>query len=155
MPAFIPVLMFAVLIGLSMDYEVFLVSRMRESCCGRTATGTGRSWTAPRGYGPGYQGGCSDHGRRVCRLHPEPGVVLKIISVGMAAAIAIDATVVRLLLVWGHAPARPGEPVAAQFRRPAAAPAAGSRAGQSNSSRDGDRYRGPGQRPPEPAGATA
>src|SRR5262249_36252104 len=31
MPAFIPVLMFAVLFGLSMDYEVFLVSRMRES----------------------------------------------------------------------------------------------------------------------------
>jgi putative drug exporter of the RND superfamily len=30
LPAFVPVLMFAVLFGLSMDYEVFLVSRMRE-----------------------------------------------------------------------------------------------------------------------------
>jgi len=31
LPAFVPVLMFAVLFGLSMDYEVFLVSRMREA----------------------------------------------------------------------------------------------------------------------------
>jgi len=31
LPAFVPVLMFAVLFGLSMDYEVFLVSRMRET----------------------------------------------------------------------------------------------------------------------------
>ncbi len=30
LPAFIPVLMFAVLFGLSMDYEVFLVTRIRE-----------------------------------------------------------------------------------------------------------------------------
>src|SRR4029079_4500214 len=31
LPAFVPVLMFAVLFGLSMDYEVFLISRMREA----------------------------------------------------------------------------------------------------------------------------
>src|SRR5439155_15662906 len=31
LPAFVPVLMFAVLFGLSMDYEVFLVSKMRQT----------------------------------------------------------------------------------------------------------------------------
>jgi hypothetical protein len=31
LPAFVPVLMFAVLFGLSKDYEVLLVSRIRES----------------------------------------------------------------------------------------------------------------------------
>ena len=30
-PPFIPVIMFAVLFGLSMDYEVFLLSRVREA----------------------------------------------------------------------------------------------------------------------------
>src|SRR3712207_3856899 len=55
LPAFIPVLMFAILFGLSMDYEVFLISRMREAWT-RTAdnhraivvglAGTGRVITA-------------------------------------------------------------------------------------------------------------
>src|SRR5690606_33323040 len=31
MPSFVPVTVFAVLFGLSMDYEVFLISRMREA----------------------------------------------------------------------------------------------------------------------------
>ena len=31
-PPFIPVMMFAILFGLSMDYEVFLLSRVREEC---------------------------------------------------------------------------------------------------------------------------
>ena len=30
MPPFLPVIMFAILFGLSMDYEVFLLSRVRE-----------------------------------------------------------------------------------------------------------------------------
>ena len=41
LPAFVPVLMFAVLFGLSMDYEVFLVSRMREAWLRTAATISG------------------------------------------------------------------------------------------------------------------
>jgi putative drug exporter of the RND superfamily len=99
MPAFIPVLMFAVLFGLSMDYEVFLVSRMRES------------WVRTNGHGAGaVVDGLAGTGRVItaaaaimvavfAAFVPSPEVVLKVIGVGMAAAIAIDATVVRMLLV--------------------------------------------------------
>jgi putative drug exporter of the RND superfamily len=99
MPAFIPVLMFAVLFGLSMDYEVFLVSRMRES------------WLRTNGHGArAVVDGLAGTGRVVTAAAaimvavflafvPSPEVVLKVIGVGMAAAIAIDATVVRMLLV--------------------------------------------------------
>jgi putative drug exporter of the RND superfamily len=99
MPAFIPVLMFAVLFGLSMDYEVFLVSRMRES------------WLRTNGHGArAVVDGLAGTGRVItaaaaimvavfAAFVPSPEVVLKVIGVGMAAAIAIDATVVRMLLV--------------------------------------------------------
>jgi len=98
LPPFIPVLMFAVLFGLSMDYEVFLVSRMRESWIrtgdnGRSVTeglaGTGRVITAAAAIMIAV----------FVAFVPSPDVILKVIGVGMAAAILLDATVVRLLLV--------------------------------------------------------
>ena len=52
LPAFVPVLMFAVLFGLSMDYEVFLVSRMREGWLRTARQRAGhprRAWPAPAG----------------------------------------------------------------------------------------------------------
>jgi len=98
LPAFVPVLMFAVLFGLSMDYEVFLVSRMREAWM-RTAdneravleglASTGRVITAAAAIMVAV----------FAAFVPSPDVVLKVIGVGMASAILIDATVVRLLLV--------------------------------------------------------
>ncbi len=98
LPAFVPVLMFAVLFGLSMDYEVFLVSRMREG------------WLRTRDNEQAILGGLAGTGRVItaaaaimvavfAAFIPSPDVVLKVIGVGMAAAILIDATVVRLLLV--------------------------------------------------------
>jgi RND superfamily putative drug exporter len=98
LPAFVPVLMFAVLFGLSMDYEVFLVSRMREG------------WLRTRDNEMAILGGLAGTGRVItaaaaimvavfAAFVPSPDVVLKVIGVGMAAAIFIDATVVRLLLV--------------------------------------------------------
>jgi RND superfamily putative drug exporter len=98
LPAFVPVLMFAVLFGLSMDYEVFLVSRMREV------------WLRTRDNEQAILGGLAGTGRVItaaaaimvavfAAFVPSPDVVLKVIGVGMAAAIFIDATVVRLLLV--------------------------------------------------------
>jgi RND superfamily putative drug exporter len=105
MPAFIPVLMFAVLFGLSMDYEVFLVSRMRESWLRSNGLG------AQNGHGAqAVVDGLAGTGRVItaaaaimvavfAAFVPSPEVFLKVIGVGMAAAIAIDATVVRMLLV--------------------------------------------------------
>ena len=98
LPAFVPVLMFAVLFGLSMDYEVFLVSRMREAWL-RTGNnhraileglaGTGRVITAAAAIMVAV----------FAAFIPSPDIVLKVIGVGMASAIFIDATVVRMLLV--------------------------------------------------------
>jgi RND superfamily putative drug exporter len=98
LPAFVPVLMFAVLFGLSMDYEVFLVSRMREV------------WTRTSDNGRAVTEGLAGTARVItaaaaimiavfAAFVPSPDLVLKVIGVGMAAAILLDATVVRLLLV--------------------------------------------------------
>jgi RND superfamily putative drug exporter len=98
LPAFVPVLMFAVLFGLSMDYEVFLVSRMREAWIRKGdnsaavtegLAGTGRVITAAAAIMIAV----------FVAFVPSPDVVLKVIGVGMAAAIFLDATIVRLLLV--------------------------------------------------------
>jgi RND superfamily putative drug exporter len=98
LPAFVPVLMFAVLFGLSMDYEVFLVSRMREAWL-RThdnhrailegLAGTGRVITAAAAIMVAV----------FAAFIPSPDIVLKVIGIGMASAIFIDATIVRMLLV--------------------------------------------------------
>jgi RND superfamily putative drug exporter len=98
LPAFVPVLMFAVLFGLSMDYEVFLVSRMREA------------WLRTGDNGLAIVEGLAGTGRVItaaaaimvavfAAFVPSPDLVLKVIGVGMASAILIDATVVRMLLV--------------------------------------------------------
>jgi putative drug exporter of the RND superfamily len=98
LPAFVPVLMFAVLFGLSMDYEVFLVSRMREA------------WLRTNDNGRAIVEGLAGTGRVItaaaaimvavfAAFVPSPDPVLKVIGVGMASAIFIDATVVRMLLV--------------------------------------------------------
>jgi putative drug exporter of the RND superfamily len=97
-PPFIPIMMFAILFGLSMDYEVFLLSRVREAFdAGRDTAGavaeglsrTARVITAAAAIMVAVFGAfvLSDQ------------VFLKLIGVGMAAAIAIDATIVRMVLV--------------------------------------------------------
>jgi RND superfamily putative drug exporter len=98
LPAFIPVLMFAVLFGLSMDYEVFLVSRMRET------------WVRTGDNAQAIVSGLASTARVITAAAaimiavflafvPSPEIFLKLIGVGMAAAILIDATVIRMLLV--------------------------------------------------------
>jgi putative drug exporter of the RND superfamily len=95
---FIPVMMFAILFGLSMDYEVFLLSRVREEYVklGDTSKAvteglarTARVITAAAAI------------MVVVFLafvvSPEP--FLRLLGVGMATAILVDATVVRMVLV--------------------------------------------------------
>ncbi|GIJ49086.1 membrane protein [Virgisporangium aliadipatigenens] len=98
LPAFVPVLMFAILFGLSMDYEVFLVSRMREAWL-RTGDNSRAVTEGLAGTGRVITAAAAIMIAVFAAFVPSPDVVLKVIGVGMAAAILIDATVVRLLLV--------------------------------------------------------
>ena len=98
MASFVPVIMFALLFGLSMDYEVFLISRVRES------------WVRTQDNGRALVSGLASTGRVItaaaaimivvfASLIPSDQIFVKVSGVGMAAAILIDATVVRMLLV--------------------------------------------------------
>ena len=90
--------MFAVLFGLSMDYEVFLLSRVREAFAASGDTGaavteglsrTARVITAAAAIMVAVFGAFA--------LSDE--VFLKLIGAGLATAILVDATIVRLVLV--------------------------------------------------------
>ncbi|PSL05881.1 RND superfamily putative drug exporter [Haloactinopolyspora alba] len=98
MPAFVPVTMFAILFGLSMDYEVFLISRMRESWV-RTGDNSRAIVDGLAGTGRVITAAAAIMVAVFAALVPSPDVVLKAMGVGMAAAILIDATIVRMLLV--------------------------------------------------------
>jgi uncharacterized membrane protein YdfJ with MMPL/SSD domain len=93
-----PILMLAIIFGLSMDYEVFLISRIREEW-DRTGDNTtsvanglqrsGRIITSAALLLAVVIGGFATSGI----------VIMKMIGVGMLVAVLIDATVVRALLV--------------------------------------------------------
>ncbi len=96
--SFFPTLFFAVLFGLSMDYEVFLVSRIREAY---DATGDNAEAVA-RGLAATSRVITSGALIMICVFlgfvtNPDPST--KMIGIGLAAAIAIDATLVRMILV--------------------------------------------------------
>jgi putative drug exporter of the RND superfamily len=97
-PPFVPVMMFAILFGLSMDYEVFLLSRVREEYLR-----TGRTSDA-------VADGLAKTARVITAAAAIMVVVflafvsstepfLKLMGVGMATAILVDATIVRMVLV--------------------------------------------------------
>ncbi len=96
--SFIPLFMFAILFGLSMDYEVFLLSRVREEylrtgdndeAVVRGLAGTARTITSAALIMVAVFGGFA--------LGQDP--LAKMMGIGLATAIAVDATVVRLILV--------------------------------------------------------
>ncbi|MFR9795058.1 MMPL family transporter [Streptomyces sp. MS06] len=96
--SYVPMMMFAIVFGLSMDYEVFLLSRIREgwlrSGDNRLAVASGMAATA-----------------RVISCAAlimtsvflafllSTNVVVKMLALGLGVSVVIDATVVRLLLV--------------------------------------------------------
>ncbi|MGH7666160.1 MAG: MMPL family transporter [Candidatus Dormibacteria bacterium] len=93
-----PVLMFAVLFGLSMDYEVFLLSRIRERYL---ETGDNRDAVA---HGLTVTGGVITSAALIMITvfsSFAAGDVLEIqtLGVGMAVAVAVDATLVRGIVV--------------------------------------------------------
>ena len=94
----IPVILFSIVFGMSMDYEVFLISRIQEEYkrAGDNQTGvamglekTGRLITGAAAI--------------MCAVFLAFGmadvVIIKAIGIGLAIAIAIDATLVRMLIV--------------------------------------------------------
>ena len=96
--SWIPLMIFAFLYGLSMDYEVFLLTRMREAYdeTGDTkraiALGLGRT-------GKLVTSAALVLGFSFFVLSTSPGTDIKQFGIGLAAGIIFDATVIRALLV--------------------------------------------------------
>jgi RND superfamily putative drug exporter len=95
---FLPVMMFAILFGLSMDYEVFLVSRIREEYLKdgdtRRAVADGLAKTARV-----ITAAAAVMVVVFLAFVTAPDVFLKLFGIGLASAIFFDATVVRMVLV--------------------------------------------------------
>jgi RND superfamily putative drug exporter len=96
--AFVPVMMFAILFGLSMDYEVFLLSRIREDF-----DRTGDSHTS-------VVNGLASTARVITSAAlimisvflafvTNPSPTVKMLGLGMAVAVLVDASIVRMMLV--------------------------------------------------------
>jgi RND superfamily putative drug exporter len=93
-----PIMIFAFLFGLSMDYEVFMLTRMREAY-----DETGSTSKAIE-LGLARTGKLVTSGALVLMcaflvLSTGPGFLIKELAIGLAAGIIFDATVVRALLV--------------------------------------------------------
>ncbi len=95
---FMPVMMFAILFGLSMDYEVFLISRIREEYLRhgdtRRAVADGLAKTARV-----ITAAAAIMVVVFLAFVTAPDVFLKLFGIGLATAIFLDATVVRMVLV--------------------------------------------------------
>ncbi len=95
---FMPVMMFAILFGLSMDYEVFLISRIREEYLkdGNTsrAVADGLAKTARV-----ITAAAAIMVVVFLAFVTSPEVFLKLFGIGLASAVFLDATVVRMVLV--------------------------------------------------------
>jgi RND superfamily putative drug exporter len=96
--SYVPMMMFAIVFGLSLDYEVFLLSRVKEV------------WDVTGDHPQAVARGLASTARVItcaalimasvfAAFVTSSSVVIKMIALGLACSIVIDATVVRLLLV--------------------------------------------------------
>jgi RND superfamily putative drug exporter len=96
--AFVPMMMFAILFGLSMDYEVFLLSRIRED------------YQRTHDNLDSVVNGLASTARVITSAAlimisvflafvPNPDPTVKMFGLGLAVAVLVDATIVRLVLV--------------------------------------------------------
>jgi RND superfamily putative drug exporter len=95
---FVPLMVFAFLFGLSMDYEVFILSRIKE------AHDAGKSTDEAVVDGLAHTGRLVTSAAIIlflafAALAAGPDVQIKVFATGMAVGILLDATVVRALLV--------------------------------------------------------
>jgi RND superfamily putative drug exporter len=97
-PSFVPMMMFAIVFGLSMDYEVFLLSRVREE------------YSRTRDNASAVADGLAATARVITAAALimitvflafvlGEDKVAKVIGLGLATAIFVDATLVRMVLV--------------------------------------------------------
>jgi RND superfamily putative drug exporter len=96
--AWVPLMIFAFLYGLSMDYEVFMLSRMREAY---DESGDTRQAVE---LGLARSGKLVTSGALILMfaflvLSTSPGYEVKPLAIGVGAGIILDATVIRALLV--------------------------------------------------------
>jgi RND superfamily putative drug exporter len=98
MAGYVPVIMFALLFGLSMDYEVFLISRMSETWL-RTRDNSRAILTGLAGTGRVITAAATIMIVVFAALMALDDVTMKSFGVGMTTAILVDATIVRMLLV--------------------------------------------------------
>jgi RND superfamily putative drug exporter len=97
-PAFVPMLMFAIVFGLSMDYEVFLLYRVHEAYL---KTGDSHRSVA---IGIGGTARVITTAAAVmivvfASFVADPDPTIKMLAVGMAVSVLIDASIVRMILV--------------------------------------------------------
>ncbi|MFE2937807.1 MMPL family transporter [Streptomyces sp. NPDC059255] len=96
--SYVPMMMFAIVFGLSMDYEVFLLSRVHEA------------WRRTHRSGDSVAHGLEITARVItcaalimvsvfAAFILSDNIVVKMIGLGLAVSVLIDATIVRLLLV--------------------------------------------------------
>ena len=96
--SYVPVIMFAIVFGLSMDYEVFLLSRIKEA------------WGQTGDNGLAVARGLAATARVITcaalimasvflAFVLSSNVVVKMLAVGLSASVLVDATIVRLILV--------------------------------------------------------
>ncbi|MFB4312029.1 MMPL family transporter [Actinomadura sp. GTD37] len=96
--SFIPLFMFALIFGLSMDYEVFLLSRIKEEY---ERTGDPHESVV---VGIGATARLITSAALImifvfASFVPQPDPTIKMMALGLAVAVAMDATIVRLVLV--------------------------------------------------------
>jgi RND superfamily putative drug exporter len=95
---FLPVMVFAILFGLSMDYQVFLVSRMQEE------------WEGKHDNAVAVRRGLAGSGRVVlmaalimasvfAAFIPTPNNTIKLFGIALASAVLVDAFLIRLVFV--------------------------------------------------------
>ena len=95
---FLPIMVFAILFGLSMDYQVFLVTRMQEE------------WARSKDTSAAVRRGLAGSGRVVViaaaimasvflAFVPSTNSTIKLFGIALASAVIIDAFIVRLVLV--------------------------------------------------------
>jgi RND superfamily putative drug exporter len=95
--AWVPMIMFAILFGLSMDYEVFLLSRVRDA------------WLDGEGPHRSVAIGLASTARVITAAALvmvsvflafvlTDDVIVKMLGVGLATAVLVDATIIRLML---------------------------------------------------------
>ena len=96
--AYVPMVLLAIVFGLSMDYEIFLLSRVKET------------WELTHDNHESVAEGLARTGRVITAAAlimvavflsfvTTDLVAIKQLAVGLAASVAIDATLIRLLLV--------------------------------------------------------